>query len=88
MNLFRASASRISNKKTAPISRPDLIRDCIRDVRLWPGCETIREVGILIDGTKFEVRVMDYGAANKRLADRALRCIEREKQRRCHVVLD
>jgi hypothetical protein len=70
---------------TAPISRADLIRDCLNEVRLWPGCESVQGVGVFIDQKKFIARVLDYGTANKRIADRAMRCIEREKQRRYHV---
>jgi hypothetical protein len=29
--------------------------------------------------------VIDYGCAKKHIADRALRCIQREKQRRLHL---
>jgi hypothetical protein len=39
-----------------------------------------------MENAKFRVRVMDCGAPDKRLADRALRCIERQKQRRFKVV--
>jgi hypothetical protein len=72
---------------TTPISRADLIRDCLNELRLWPGCEGVLGVGVFIEQTKFVVRVLDYGVANKRTADRATRCIEREKQRRYHVLL-
>jgi hypothetical protein len=37
---------------------------------------------------KFTVRVTKYGLAKKNIADRALRCIQREKQRRFHVKMD
>jgi hypothetical protein len=75
-------------RHTVPISRSNLIRDCLNEVRLWPGCETVQGVGVFIDDKKFFVRVMDYGAANKRIADRALSCIQREKLRRYHVTTD
>jgi hypothetical protein len=32
--------------------------------------------------------VVDYGLAKKNLADRALRCIQREKQRRYHLKME
>jgi hypothetical protein len=32
--------------------------------------------------------VVDYGASSKRVADRALRCIQREKLRRHHLRAD
>jgi len=37
---------------------------------------------------KFTVHVIDYGLASQRLADRALRCIQREKQRRYHLKIE
>jgi hypothetical protein len=37
---------------------------------------------------KFTVRVIDYGSASERLADRALRCIQREKRRRYHLKIE
>jgi hypothetical protein len=53
---------------------------------MWPGCETVTSVGILAaPGGRFAVRVIEYGEAKKRLADRAARCIEREKLRRYYL---
>jgi hypothetical protein len=73
-------------RHTIGIAREDLTRDCLRELRLWPGCEAVESVGVLGDSRgKFTVQVIDYGAAKKRLADRALRCIQREKQRRFHL---
>ena len=73
-------------KHTVAISRADLTRDCLQQTRCWPGCETVESVGVLADvGDGFSVRVIDYGLANKRLADRAIRCVEREKLRRYHL---
>jgi hypothetical protein len=71
------------------ISRRDLIRDCLHQLHLWPGCETVEGVAVLGDlGGKFSVHVTDYGLANKNLADRALRCIQREKSRRYHLKME
>ena len=76
-------------KDTAAISRADLTRDCLEEIRLWPGCETIEELGVLGDlRGRFSVHVTDYGAAKKKVADRAVRCIQREKLRRYHLRLD
>jgi hypothetical protein len=76
-------------KHTAGISRANLTRDCLQQIRNWPGCETVETVGVLGDlGGGFSVRVIDYGMTNKRLADRAIRCVEREKQRRYHLKSD
>lgn len=71
---------------TIGITRQDLTRDCLRDLRLWPGCETVDRIGILAgqDG-KFTAHVIEYGLAKQHLTDRALRCIQREKARRFHL---
>jgi hypothetical protein len=74
---------------TAGISRSDLTRDCLQDLRLWPGCETVWGVAVLAQpGGRFTVHVTDYGLAKKPLADRALRCIQREKLRRYHLKME
>jgi hypothetical protein len=36
----------------------------------------------------FSVHVINYGDARKRVADRAIRCIQREKLRRHHLKLE
>jgi hypothetical protein len=73
-------------RHTIGISRGDLTRDCLQELRLWPGCETVEGLGVLGDlRGKFTVHVIEYGLAKKPLADRALRCIQREKQRRFHL---
>jgi hypothetical protein len=71
---------------TTGISRADLTRDCLQQVRQWPGCETVEGLAVLSAGDgKFTVHVADYGLAKKRIADRALRCIQREMARRFHL---
>ena len=74
---------------TTGINREDLTQDCLQELRLWPGCETVERVAVLADtGGKFAVRVVSYGLAKKRNADRALRCIQREKARRFHFKVE
>jgi hypothetical protein len=76
-------------KHTVGISRADLTRDCLREAQLWPGCETVEELGVLGDlRGRFSVHVIKYGAARKSVADRAVRCIQREKLRRYHLRLE
>lgn len=71
------------------LDRTTLALACLADLRAWPGCETVVSVGILADaGGRFLVRVIDYGTSNKRLADRAVRCVERERQRRCYLKIE
>ena len=73
-------------KHTVGIGRADLTRDCLKEVRLWPGCETVEGLGVLGDlRGGFSVHVIDYGVAKKKVADRATRCIQREKLRRYHL---
>ena len=73
-------------KHTVGISRSDLTRDCLHEIRLWPGCETVEELGVLEDlRGGFSVHVASYGVAKKAVADRAIRCIQREKLRRYHL---
>jgi hypothetical protein len=77
------------SRYTIGISRADLTRDCLQQLRLWPGCETVEAVAVLGDPQgKFTVHVADYGLAKKPLADRALHCIRREKQRRFHLKME
>ncbi len=73
-------------KHTVGISRADLTRDCLQQLRLWPGCETVEELCVLAGPRgAFSVQVINYGTAKKRVADRAIGCIQREKQRRYHL---
>ncbi len=76
-------------KHTVGISRADLTRDCLLQILLWPGCETVEELGVLGDlRGGFSVHVINYGAAKKKVADRAIGCIQREKLRRYHLRLE
>jgi hypothetical protein len=76
-------------KHTVSISREDLTRDCLQQLRLWPGCETVAGVAVLGKrGSKFSVHVVDYGLAQKRIADQALGCIQREKLRHFHLKIE
>jgi hypothetical protein len=36
-----------SGQPTAPISRADLARESLEDLRRWPGCERAISVGVL-----------------------------------------
>ena len=74
---------------TIGVSGADLTRGCLKQLRLWPGCETVKRLGVLGDlRGRFTAHVLDYGSSKKRLADRALRCIAREKQRHCHLKIE
>jgi hypothetical protein len=68
--------------KRKAISRQELARSCLEEIRLWPGCEGVVSVGVLAaTPDRFLVRVAEYGEAQTRTADRALRVIERVKLR-------
>ena len=71
------------------VSREELTRDCLKDVRLWPGCETVDGIAVLADGRdKFTVHVVAYGQAKKHIADRAIRVIQRAKARHFYLKLE
>jgi hypothetical protein len=73
-------------RHTIAISRADLTRDCLQELRLWPGCEPVVSVAVLGDlRGRFTVHVIDYGLAKENIANRALRAIQREKLRRFHL---
>ena len=77
------------HRRLAVITREDLRQECLRELRLWPGCETVEDVAVLADtGGKFAVRVVAYGLAKKKNADRAVRCLQREKARRFHLKVE
>jgi hypothetical protein len=74
------------SRYTAGVTREDLTRECLRELRLWPGCETVEGIAVLMNEKgKFAVHVAEYGSAKKKDADRALRCIQREKARHFHL---
>jgi hypothetical protein len=78
-----------SGQPTTPIGRADLAQESLEDLRRWPGCEGVVSVGVLwAPSNRFILRVIQYGLAEKRLADRALRFIEREKLRQYHLKTD
>jgi hypothetical protein len=72
---------------TTGLSYGDLRKECLDAVRQWPGCETIGAIHIVRDKTPgaFSVRVTLYGKAEKRIADRAINCVQREKRRHFHL---
>jgi hypothetical protein len=69
------------------VSYGALRKECLAAVRQWPGCETISGIQIIRDNTPsgFSVRVTLYGKADKKTADRAIACVQREKRRNFHL---
>jgi len=64
-----------------------LRKTCLEAIRQWPGCETIGGIQIIRDNTPagFSVRVSLYGNSDKKTADRALACVQREMRRYFHL---
>jgi hypothetical protein len=73
--------------ETVGLSYAALRKECLGAVRQWPGCETVSGIQIIRDNTPggFTVRVTLYGKADERTADRAIRCVQREKRRHFHL---
>jgi hypothetical protein len=77
----------MAKSATVGLSYGALRKECLDAVRQWPGCETISGIQILrgaIPGG-FSVRVTLYGTADKKIADRAISCVQREKRRHFHL---
>jgi hypothetical protein len=77
----------MAKSATIGLSYAALRKECLDAVRQWPGCETIGGIQIIRDPTLsgFSVRVTLYGKANKKIADRAINCVQREKRRHFHL---
>ena len=72
---------------TKGLNYGDLRKHCLEAVRSWPGCETIGGIQIIRENNgRFSVKVTLYGAADKKLADRAMRAVEKEKRRFFHLL--
>ena len=58
-----------------------------RAIRQSPGCETVSGIQIIRDNSPagFSVRVTLYGEADRKIADRAIICVQREKRRHFHL---
>jgi hypothetical protein len=74
---FMSSLSRTS------IDYATLRRQCLKAIRQWPRCETVVGIQIIRDNSPagFSVKVTLYGDAEKKIADRAIVCVEREMRR-------
>jgi hypothetical protein len=72
---------------TIGLSYGALQKECLEAVRQWPGCETVGGIQIIRDNTPggFSVRGTLYGKADKKIADRAINCVQREKRRHFHL---
>ena len=73
--------------KTVGLSYGALRKECMEAVRQWPGCETVGGIQIIRSNKPgdFSIRVTLYGKADKKIADRAIICVQREKRRQFHL---
>ena len=60
-----------------------LRKECLETIRQWPGCETVAGIRLIRDSSPagFSAMVTLYGRADKKVADRAMVCVQREKRR-------
>lgn len=72
-------------RSTQAIVADRLKRDCLIAVKQWPGCETVAEIGIVSEERGLALTVLNYGAAKKRIADRAVRAFQNECRRYYHL---
>jgi hypothetical protein len=65
-----------------------LRKECLEAVRQWPGCETVSGIQIIRSNKRggFSVKITLYGNANVKIAERAIRCVQREKGRQFHLL--
>jgi hypothetical protein len=72
---------------TTGLAYAALRKECLDAVRQWPGCETISGIQIIRQNNgRFSVQVTLYGMAERRIADRAMRAVQREKRRYFHLI--
>ena len=73
--------------KTVGLGYGALRKECMEAVRQWPGCETVGGIQIIRSNKPggFSVRVTLYGRADKKIADRAIIYVQRQKRRHFHL---
>ena len=78
----------MAKSETVGLNYGALRKECLDTVRQWPGCETIAGLQIVRENSPggFSVRVILYGKADKKKADRAINCVHREMRRRFHLI--
>lgn len=77
----------MAKSATLGLNYAALRRRCLDAVRQWPGCESVGGIQILRENRGgFAIRVTLYGAADPKLADRAMRAVAREHRRFFHLL--
>jgi hypothetical protein len=73
--------------KTIGLSYGALRKECLEAVRQWLGCKTVGGIQIIRSNKPggFSVRVTLYGKADKKIADRAIIYVQRQKRRHFHL---
>jgi len=74
--------------KRAEIRYDALRKECLDAIRHWPGCETVTGIQLIRDSSPagFLVKITLYGRADKKIADRAMICVQREKRRHYRLI--
>jgi hypothetical protein len=72
-------------RSTQAIVVDRLKKDCLIAVKQWPGCETVAEIGLVREGNGCSLTILNYGTAEPRLAQRAVRAFQNECRRHFHV---
>jgi hypothetical protein len=78
----------MAKSQTVGMSYGALRKECLDALKQWPGCETIGAIQIvrLTTPGSFSVRVTLYGQADRKIADRAVSFVQREKRRLFHLM--
>jgi len=66
-----------------PVTYDTLRKECLETIRQWPCCETVAGIQLIRDNSPagFSTKVTLYGRADKKVADRAMICVQRVKRR-------
>ena len=85
---FAAQARQHGEMQDSRTEHGALRKECLEAVRQWPGCETVGGIQIIRSNKPrdFSVRVTLYGKADKKIEDRAIIYIQREKRRHFHLI--
>ena len=60
-----------------------LRKECLETIRHWPGCETVAGIQLIRENSPagFSAKITLYGRADKKVANRVMICVQREKRR-------
>jgi hypothetical protein len=77
----------MAKSQTVGLSYAALRKECLDALKQWPGCESVGAIQIIRLKTPggFSVRVTLYGQAERKIADRAVSFVQREKRRLFHL---